>query len=462
MLGLINDTITLQWILILVFGLGFLIFAPRAKTLESFFQAANKSGKKPSFWILSSSLVISWIFAKSITNAANLGLSYGIVGGLSYACYYFSFLVAGIVLYNIRTKGGYKSIHEFLTQKFGATAMLLFSVLIFIRLYNEIWSNTMVIGSYFGESGSTPYYLSILVFTGLTLLYSLKGGMRSSLITDGIQMIFFGVLLVAILSIVLPHEANQGFQGIISSGSWDWGSGLNLMIVALIQVFSYPFHDSVMTDRAFISDPRTTLRSFLWAGLIGFVCIFLFSLIGVTAKNIGLAGQATVEIAKYSGIVLMLMINFIMITSAASTLDSAMSSFSKLTIIDLGFFKSAPLAYGRIAMVVFCILGTIPIFLDAEILSATTVSGTMVLGLAPVFLFWSKASNPISFLVTVSIGIIGGLWFSSGLGIESINFCTGAYSELLSINIIVTILVFASYFLCNFIFNKDFKTIKIE
>ncbi len=460
MLGIDYDTIAFQWILIVVFGLGFLIFAPRAKTIATFFQAANKSGKKPGPWMLTSSLVISWIFAKSITNAANLGLSYGIIGGLSYACYYFSFVVAGIVLYRIRTKGGFESIHDFLTQKFGAIAVMLFSVLIFIRLYNEIWSNTMVIGSYFGESGSTPYYLSILLFTSLTLLYSLKGGMRSSLITDGIQMVFFGILLIAILSIVLPHEANEGISGIMASGTWDWGSGFNLMIVALIQVFSYPFHDSVMTDRAFISDPKTTLKSFLLAGLIGFICIFLFSLIGVTAKNMGLVGQATVEIAKYSGLVLMLMINFIMITSAASTLDSAMSSFSKLIIIDMGFFKNAPLKFGRIAMAMFCILGTIPIFLDAEILSATTVSGTMVLGLAPVFLFWSKPSNPTSFLITVSIGIIGGMWFATGIGIDKINFCIGAYSGLLSINIIVTILVFVSYFLCNFIFYKDSKTSK--
>ncbi|MEZ4932144.1 MAG: hypothetical protein R2788_08510 [Saprospiraceae bacterium] len=42
-------------------------------------------------------------------------------------------------------------------------------------MFNEVWSNTMVIGSYFGEQGSSGYYSSILVFTALTLLYTLKG-----------------------------------------------------------------------------------------------------------------------------------------------------------------------------------------------------------------------------------------------------------------------------------------------
>ena len=33
-------------------------------------------------------------------------------------------------------------------------AVWLFSILIGIRLFNEVWSNTMVIGSYFGDYGS--------------------------------------------------------------------------------------------------------------------------------------------------------------------------------------------------------------------------------------------------------------------------------------------------------------------
>ena len=33
--------------------------------------------------ILLTSFFISWIFAKSVTNAANLGYSFGIVGGLA-------------------------------------------------------------------------------------------------------------------------------------------------------------------------------------------------------------------------------------------------------------------------------------------------------------------------------------------------------------------------------------------
>ena len=107
--------------------------------------------------------MISWLFAKSITNSANLGLSYGIVGGVAYAGYYLSFIVAGLIIYKLRTKGGFISIHHFLESKFGKGALIIFSILISFRLWNEVWSNSMVIGSYFGDEGTTPYLLACLL-----------------------------------------------------------------------------------------------------------------------------------------------------------------------------------------------------------------------------------------------------------------------------------------------------------
>lgn len=342
---------------------------PYAKTTESFFKA-NHNKKSPNVLVLTGSLIISWIFAKSITNAANLGLDFGIVGGVAYAGYYLSFAVAGLLIYQLRTKGGYTSIHQFLTSKFGKKAVAIFTILIIIRLFNEVWSNTMVIGSYFGETGSASYYTAIIVFTLLTLSYAIKGGLSSSIFTDVIQMVLFSVLLIIILYTIFSVE-NFIAKDIATSGTWSFELGLNLFFAAIIQSFSYPFHDPVLTDRAFISSPKVTRKSFLWASLLGAICIVLFSIIGVYAQTQGFKGQAAVEVGKAFGVVVLLVINFIMITSAASTLDSTFSSFSKLLTVDLGLGKS--LSFGRLAMVAIALLGTIPIFFNAEILSATTI-----------------------------------------------------------------------------------------
>ncbi|WP_420386885.1 sodium:solute symporter family transporter [Roseivirga sp.] len=428
-----------QWILVIASSLVLLAISPIARSSSDFFQATRRNKQQPGLWLLTSSLVISWIFAKSITNAANLGLSYGIVGGVAYATYYLSFLFAGVIIFKLRVKGRYDSIHHFLNSKFGGGAVILFSLLIAFRLFNEVWSNTIVIGSYFGDAGSQPYYLAIVVFTFLTLLYSLKGGLSSSMLTDAIQMVLFAVLLIVILGVILPDS--DGVSTYFSSGEWSLSGGVDLLLVALIQSISYPFHDPVMTDRGFITNPQTMRKAFYWAVPIGFVCIVLFSFIGVYASQQGLEGQAAVEVAQSLGIVSMLVINLIMITSASSTLDSAFASFSKLIAFDLKIGK-ASVSSGRLVMIVIAVLGTIPVFFDPAILSATTISGTMVIGLAPVFVFWHWRMHRMAFLVTVLTGIGFGIWFATGYYPEQWVFFQGNYGDLLSVNLIGTICCF--------------------
>lgn len=438
------DPMLLQWGLLLLFGLLFLLIAPLSKTATAFYAAATKTGKQPGVFLLTSSLVISWIFAKSITNAANLGLQFGMVGGVAYAVYYLSFVVAGFVIYQLRVKGGFRSIHHFLESRFGRGALVFFSLLIGFRLFNEVWSNTMVIGSYFGEVGSREYYMAILVFTGLTLAYTLKGGLRSSLLTDAIQMIFFGVLLFILLRLILTSENGQVMQ-LVQSGTWEMASGLNLLFAALLQVFSYPFHDPVLTDRGFISSPKITLRSYLLATGIGFCCIVIFSVVGIYARLEGLEGQAAVEVSKLLGLGAMLAMNFIMVTSAASTLDSSLASFSKLVVIDLGIAGKATVKAGRLVMLILVIAGTLPIFFNPEILSATTVSGTMVIGLAPVFLLWKIKAGVWSFHLPVGFGVLLGILLVLGYFPEALVFTNGPYADLLWANVWGTLAVFILY-----------------
>ncbi len=435
------DVISVQWLIVIASSALLFVVSPRATTADEFFKGTRKA-RQPGVLALTSSLVISWLFAKSITNAANLGLAFGFIGGVAYAAYYLSFAVAGVVIYLIRTRGGYTSIHEFLNNRFGQSAVWLFSLLVSFRLFNEVWSNTIVIGTYFGDMGSTPYYIAILMFTGLTLAYSLKGGMSSSILTDVIQMALFAVLLAVVLGAIFPL-LGYDLTPLLLSDSGDGGAGSmlggggNLLLVAILQSFSYPFHDPVLTDRGFLSDPKTTLRAFLWAVPLGAASILLFSFVGVYGKLVGVTGQAPVEVARLMGGPILLVMNFIMITSAASTLDSTFSSFAKLGVLDLGrrSLAQAHVRWGRYAMVGITILGTIPVFLSPAILSATTVSGAMVVGLAPVFCLWWLRVPRAGFFLSVGGGILFGLVYATGYWPASLRIGTAAYSDLLSVTL---------------------------
>jgi Na+/proline symporter len=443
------DALTWQWVILIAVNILLFWLSPWSNKVNDFFKG-SKDDKQPNTFLLTSSLVITWLFAKSITNAADLGYQFGIVGGVAYAGYYVSFLVAGVLIYQMRTKGGFKSIHHFLQQKYGQGAIILFTVLIGFRLLNEIWSNTMIVGSYFGDKGSTGYFSAILVFTLLTLAYTLKGGMRTSIITDLIQMAMFAVLMVIILGLIIP-KTEGGITTIVHSGQWSMSQGLNLLFVALIQVLSYPFHDPILTDRGFISDPKTTLKSYVLATFIGGGSIILFSSVGTFATLNGLGAPATLEVSKLLGTFMLLAMNTIMITSAAATIDSTFTSTAKLVHLDLLQERNLSVSKARWTMIAIAIIGTIPIFFNPEILSATTISGTMVLGLAPIFVFWKVDAPKISYYGSVLSGIFFGFLMVFYPIPEYLLITDGKYADLLVVNIVGTFVSFILFLIPIFI-----------
>ena len=195
------------------------------------------------------------------------------------------------------------------------------------------------------------------------------------------------------------------------------------------------------------------------------------------------------EVAKLLGGPILLVMNFIMITSAASTLDSTFTSFSKLAVVDLGVgnkgarppssakahrgaraqvqgkdneavvpdqlsgqladtpISTSTVSMGRLAMIGITVLGTIPVFLNPAILSATTVSGAMVAGLAPVFCLWWVKAPPLSFWLSVGFGLLCGFVLVFGLWPGWLTVSTGKYADLLGVTLVEVVGCFSLYLL---------------
>jgi hypothetical protein len=162
-----------------------------------------------------------------------------------------------------------------------------------------------------------------------------------------------------------------------------------------------------------------------------------------------------VAVSRSLGAGMMLMMNFIMVTSASACIDSAFASFSKLTVVDLGNPQKASVFRGRIAMVIVAVAGTLPVFLGPEILSATTISGTMVIGFAPVFLCWNVKVPPLAFYLSVGAGVLMGLLFTLGWLPANLILFPGKYGDLLSVNLLGTLLCFALFFATKFLKNEE-------
>ena len=428
------------WGFLLLYGTVMYVLSPQARTVSSFFGGTDEDGKPATEWALMCSIFISWIFAKSVTNAANLGASFGVVGGLAYATYWLSIPVAGIVIYWLRTRHGATSLVAFLISKYGKLAALAFTLAILIRLYNEVWSNTAVVGAYYGNPGQLSFIAAALLFTAVTLLYSVKGGLRSSIVTDVIQAVLFVVAMSIVLFVILPKH---GMGALLSTGEFRLATGLDLLLVSLLQVLSYPFHDPVLTDRGFITDEKKMLRAMIVAGVLGFVSIFAFSLVGVHARVEGLpVGDNTPgAVAIAFGVIPYLLMTIVMIMAAGSTLDSTFASVAKSVGREIPLLAgrrpgARSILIGMWTMVAIAAFGNIPMIAGTDILKATTISGTMVMGLAPVFLLSPLVRHsPWSFHLAFWPGVVLGILLAIHALPQSWAIGGGRYALLLGVNL---------------------------
>ncbi len=456
----------LTWTLLV--GYGYFIYrivqqtTPGRVSAAEFFKGESFQGREPSLWLLVASAAITWIFAKSIDNAASLANAFGVTGGIGYAIYYLSFVTAAIAIYFIRVRGGYRSLPDFLVSKYGIGCARLFLVAIAIRLLNEVWSNTKVFSLYFGPEGSAGYWFAVVIVTGFTVYYSLLGGLRSSLLTDGAQMFLAAVLLVLILGTLGPGLVTNGFPVVEPDTRL---AGLTFCGLAFVQIFSYPFHDPVMTDRAFITSPKTMAKGFVLAGLVSGGFIFLFSFVGLYARAAGVEGPPTSAVPALIGLPMMLVFNAIMLTSAGSTLDSTFSSVAKLTARDWKNQADQPTEkqafVGRWAMLIVALVGNLPLLslylgdrMGPAIILATTISGTMVMGLAPIFLLsFIPTARSLSFHLAFWPGLMFGVLrvaenaLSVSIFPTWIQMGAGRYAEDLGVNVVGLAICTAGYLL---------------
>lgn len=419
-----------------------LLLSRKSNHSSGFFLGQSASGQAPSLITLVFSQVTTWIFARSLLNAAILGFYYGIWGTLAYTAYYLSFFTGAKIVEHVRFVEGFDSVQTFLANRFGRWGTSCYNLVIGVRLTSEVFANLLVIGILFGAAGSQAYTLAIIAVAVITLAYSMLGGLHASLRTDLFQMIAF----IAVLSLLLLMVAFGGHYtlDLISFKPFDISQpGPILLLVALLQVWSYPMHDPVMMDRGFLADRDTTRRSFMHAGWISMLCIVAFGSLGVIAGANAMTGEDMNQaLTRLLGTYPMLLLSASLIISAMSTLDSTLSSSAKLLVMDMKV--TAPsVRNGRIVMVVFMLLGLALVFLgNKDLFSAVAVSGTASMYLVPVILFslWGKRTDiPVwsyvaSFVIAIAAAV---LYFTESSGYSTLLGEAHKYTKLLWLSLLV-------------------------
>ncbi|WP_439140776.1 sodium:proline symporter [Planktotalea sp.] len=433
--------------------LAILLVAPRRVSVEGFFGGQTASGQAPSLLTLVLSQVTTWIFARSLMNAAILGYFYGMAGTLAYAAYYGSFLTGGFVVARLRA-GGAGSVQDWLSARFGALGTSCYNLVIALRLLSEVFANLIVVGLIFSAvlpEIALAKELSIVLVALLGLAYSAWGGLSAALRTDVLQMsVFLVVFVVAFVAMLLSPGFDLGAV-LTAEGTSGSYNGWVLMAVAALQVFSYPVHDPVMMDRGFLADEKTTKRSFLHAFWLSVLCIVAFGMFGIQASLVGAEYEGEL-IGTWAGMFPAWIFGALLISllvSALSTLDSALSSASRLCVEELGVAPRS-LNGGRVVMVLFMLAGAaLTLWGNATLFDAVAVSGTASMFLTPVLIVGLVMQRQIarwSYLVAFSAAMIGAvLYFARAATWAAALLPEGhKYEQLLAICVAVLIVGFVA------------------
>ncbi len=442
-------TPTLLIILFAIVIAASLLAAPRSASVEGFF-AGRLGGQAPGLWVLVLSQVTTWIFARSLMNAAILGYFYGIAGTLAYAAYYLSFLSGGFIVSRLRARGAV-SVQDWLSARFGAVGVFVYNLVIALRLLSEVFANLLVVGLIAGAVMGGGATVAVVVVAVVGLAYSAWGGLSAALRTDVAQMaVFLVVFGLAFLFLIL----SPGFSfGAVLSAPGTAGSynGWVLLAVAALQVFSYPAHDPVMMDRGFLADEATTRRSFVHAFWLSTLCIIGFGFFGIQASLVGAEYEA--ELIGTWGqmfplwVFALLMLS--LLVSAVSTLDSALSSAARLVVEELAWAPRS-LMGGRLVMVAFMAGGAaLTLWGNATLFDAVAVSGTASMFLTPVLLVglvWGRRVALWSYLVAFGAAGLGAmLYFGRAWPSFAVLLPDGhKYEQLLVICVAVLLVGFAA------------------
>ena len=218
------------------------------------------------------------------------------------------------------------------------------------------------------------------------------------------------------------------------------------MLVAFLQIWSYPMHDPVMMDRGFLSDRETTRKSFIHAAWISILCIVVFGSLGVLAgAHAGEGDSLHTVLMRMLGEWPMLLFSTTLVISAMSTLDSTLSSASKLIAVDISLVKTN-VNNGRIIMLAFILLGLLCVFFgNQDLFSAVAVSGTASLFLAPVVFFSIFAKQKHvpawSYFCTFIIAMLGAsIYFLESSGYTQWLGDVHKYTKLLEISLAILLI----------------------
>ncbi len=164
-------------------------------------------GRRMPFGLITSSVMVSWIWAITIMGSAEQGMVLGISGGLDYAIGsmlpFFVFIPLVMALRKKMPKC--TTFVEFIKVRYGETLSIIFMVFAFALTLYILLSQGIGLGVVFNTIYGMPFWIASAVPIIIVAIYVSNAGLKGSVVNDFIMFLIIAIIMVVTIPLILKH-----------------------------------------------------------------------------------------------------------------------------------------------------------------------------------------------------------------------------------------------------------------
>lgn len=318
--------------MVFMLGIGFWT-SRRIRNTKDYIIAGGKMG----WWLSLGTLFATWFGAETCMGSSSTAFQKGILGVIADPfgaglC----LMLAGIFFAKIFHNMKAETVVDFFEKRYGRKMAAALSLLYIPVYLGWIGGQLLAFGLILHALTGLPVMLSVLVSTGVVILYTYWGGMWADAVTDLYQMIFI-LLGLVILFPVLVHDLG-GFQVVMtripaayfhfyphSVSKLDWLNYLQAwMMVGIGSLPAQDLFQRMMAPRTASLAQRASILAGLLYMVIGLIPVLL-GIFGKVAMPQSTGENILIELAqKYLSTPLMALMIGALLSAIMSSADSAL------------------------------------------------------------------------------------------------------------------------------------------
>ncbi len=282
-------------------AVAYLYSARRRQSVDDYVVARGSVGGMLATATLVASAMGAWI----LFSPAETGTWAGLVGLIGYslgsAAPIAAFVILGARMRRLMPEG--RSLTDFVWTRYGPMTYLASVAVIVFYMFIFLAAEMTGIALAARLIGDTPLWVTALIVGAMTVAYTAYGGLRASVITDGVQFMLIIPLLGAVLIALLflldgfgPAISSVGEQAghLLSLGH---GPGIEFAFTLFIAVWAANmFHQGFWQRVYTVRDERSLRRGFAAAAAVVIPMVMLAGLLGIVAVGHGSADEPSVAL----------------------------------------------------------------------------------------------------------------------------------------------------------------------